>query len=71
VSQHYCSAKTQSPKPASHAKLDAELETRVSQALLKQQNARIKTCVSVVTALITGSITVYIVRELTPIMKYF
>ena len=41
--------KTQSPEPASHTKLDAELEARFSTAE--------EPCVSVITVLITGSIT--------------
>ena len=71
ASQHYCGAKTQNPKPASHVKLDTELEIRVSQALLQQQNARLKTCVSVITVLISRSITAHVMRELTPIMECF
>jgi len=43
--QHYCSTKMQSPKLASHVKLDAELEARVSQASPQWQNARPKACV--------------------------
>jgi len=52
-------------------KLNAELEVRISQVLPKQQNARLRARVSVVTALITGSITAHVMRELTPIMEYF
>ena len=72
-------AKTQSPKPASHIKLDAELEACVStkreaQALPQQLNVRLEARVSstkepyasVITALITGSITAHVMRELTP-----
>ena len=77
-------AKTQSPKPASHTKLDAELEAHIStkckvqvlpQWLNARPEARVSTteepCVSVITVLITGSITAHVMRELTPIMKYF
>jgi len=71
ASQYYCSTKTQSPKPASHVKLDAEFEARVSEASPQWQNARPKTRISVITALITGSITAHVIRELTPIMEYF
>ena len=74
----------QSPEPASHTKLDAELEAHILtkcevQALLQWINARPEArvstteepCVSVITALINGSITAYVMRELTPIIKYF
>jgi len=76
--------KTQGPKPASHIKLDAEHEAHIStkceaQALPQWLNARLKAristteelCVSVITALITGSITAHVMRELTPIMEGF
>ena len=69
--QHYCSTKTQSSKPASYVKLDAEFEARVSQASPQWQSVRPKARVSVITALITGSITTHIMRELTPMMEYF
>ena len=62
--------KTQSPEPASHTKLDAELEAHIStkcevQALPQWLNARPEArvstieepCVSVIIALITGLIT--------------
>ena len=52
-------------------KLDAELEARVSQASPQWQNAGPKTHVSVITALITGSITAHVMRELTPVMECF
>ena len=71
ASQHYCSTQTQSLKPASHLKLNAELKVRVSQALLQQQDASLKTRVSIITALITGSITAHVMRELNPIIEYF
>ena len=76
--------KTQGPKPASYIKLDAELVAHIStkceaQALPQRLNARLEArvsttkepCVSVITALITGSITAHIMRELTPIMEGF
>jgi len=63
ASQHYCSTKTQNLKPASHVKLDAEFEARVSQASPQWQNARPKARVSVITA--------HVMRELTPIMEHF
>jgi len=81
---HLCNTQTQSPKPASHIKLDAELEAHIStkceaQALSQWLNAGLETrvsttkesCVSVITALITGSITAHVMRELTPIMECF
>ena len=52
-------------------KPDAELEARVSQVLPQWENARLEARVSVITALITGSITAHVMRELTPIMKNF
>jgi len=70
--------KMQSPKPT-HIKLDTELEAHIStkcevQALPQRLNARLEARVStteepyisVITALITGSITVHVIRELTP-----
>ena len=59
------------PRPASHVKLDAEFEARVSQASPQWQNARPKARVLVITALITGSITTHVMRELIPIIEYF
>ena len=74
----------QSPEPASHTKLDAELEAHIStkgkvQALSQGLNARLEArvstteepCVSVITALVIGSITAHVMRELTPIMEHF
>ena len=52
-------------------KPNAELEVRVSQTLPQQQNARPKARVSVIIALITGSITAHVMRELIPIMEDF
>ena len=76
--------KTQSPEPASHTKLDAELKAHIStkcevQALPQWLNARPKVSVStteepyvlVITVLITGSITTHVMRELIPIIEYF
>ena len=76
--------KTQSPKPASHVKLNTELEAHIStkgkvqvlpQWLNVRLEARVSTTeelyVSVITVLITGSITAHVMRELTPIMEYF
>ena len=74
--------KTQSSKPASHIKLDAGLEAHIStkceaQALPQRLNVRLhiliteEPYVSVITALVTGSITAYVIRELTPIMECF
>ena len=75
---------TQSPEPASHTKLDAELEAHIStkckvqvlpQWLNARPEARVSTteepCVLVITALITGSITAHVMRELALIMEYF
>ena len=59
---------TQSPKLM---KLDTEFEARGSQASPQWQNVRSKARVSVITALITGSITAHVMRELTPIMRIF
>ena len=39
--------------------------------LLQQHGARLKSRVSVITVLITGSLTAHVVRELTPIMEHF
>jgi len=61
----------QSPKPASHMKFDAELEARISQALPQRKNARLEARVSIIAALIIGSITAHVMREVTPIMEYF
>ena len=68
----------------SHIKLDAELEAHVltkheAQALPQRLNTRLEDrvsttkelCVSIITALITGSTTAHIMRELTPIMECF
>jgi len=76
--------KARSPEPAFHTKLDAELKAHIStkckvqalpQWLSAKPEARVSTteepCVSVITALITGSITVHVMKELTPIMEYF
>ena len=70
--------KTHSPEPASHTKLDVELEAHIStkgkvQALPQWLNARLeaRVCVSVITALITGSITAHEMKELTPIKECF
>ena len=84
ASQHYYSIKTQSSKPTSHTKLDAELETHIStkyeaQALPQRLNARPEArvstieepCVPVIIALITGSITAHEIRELTPLRSIF
>jgi len=74
----------QSTETVSHTKLDAELEAHIStkcevQALPQWLNARPEArvstteepCVSIITALITGSITAHVIRELTPIMECF
>ena len=71
--------KTQSPKPASHTKLDVELEAHILtkcevQALPQWLNARLEArvstteelCVLVITALITGSITAHVIRGVNP-----
>ena len=76
--------KTQSPKPASHTKLNTELEAHIltkceAQALLQQLNARLEArvsttkepCVSVITVVITWSITAHVMRELTLIIEGF
>ena len=52
-------------------KPNAEHEVHVSQALPQRQNMRLKVRVLVITALITGSITAHVMRELTPIMEGF
>ena len=68
--RHLCNTQAQSSKPASHVKFNTELEAHIStkceaQALSQWLNAKLETristteesCVSVITALITGSIT--------------
>jgi len=76
--------KRQSPKPAPHIKFDVELGTHIStkceaQALPQRLNARPEalvstteeSCIPVITALITGSITAHEMRELTPLLSVF
>ena len=68
--------KTHSPEPASHTKLDAELDAHIPtkgkvQVLPQWLNARLEACVSiteepcvsVITVLISGSITAHVMRE--------
>ena len=75
ASQLHCNLKTQSMKPAS----GRVRNPRLPRFRVGIQNARLEArvpttenlYVSVITALITGSITAHVTRELTPIMKGF
>ena len=75
ATRHHYNLKTQSLKFAS----GRVQILRPARFKVSNQNARFKDhvltieklCVSVITALITGSITAHIMRELTSIMEYF
>jgi len=75
TSRHHCHLKTQSPKPVS----GRVRSPRLARFRVGIQNARLearvlttgKPCVSVITALITGSITAHVMRGVNPHYRGF
>ena len=76
ASQHHRNVKTWGSKPASqhHCNVKTQSSNWILMAKCGAQ-ARVSTveepCVSVITALITGSITAHVMRELTPLWRVF